>query len=994
MFAEPAPTTQAPPSRVTTASALPYRSCMRTLALGFGAALLGASATALAASVSPEIPLDTPVTTSAFALLSPRPDEPFDLLATPLAAFGGDQFFAVWSDARAPRPRLYGARVQPDGTLLDPLGMALAETDARPLAIASDGKDFLVVLGSDTEAYVPLRGLRVSHEGQVLDPVPFPLTTSSTWDSHAAVTFDGTNYLVVWFREGAGASGAIYRARVSPGGQVLDPGGVRTSDAEDGAANAPAVASRGISSLVVWTNGLGIRGKRITPDGASVDAKALVLSPTSPFGEAQHLHDPAIVWTGAHYLLSWIDGFTDDGSHFTSASVFTSRIGVSGKPLDAEPSFLYEGSNYLKRGHGLSFDGTNSTLAWVAGDFESWHLGGARVDAEGVIASLPLEGVTAPNRVGMAAGGGETLVLVEEGTSPLPFPFPSPMPSPWRVTGLGLGAGGAALGAPFDVARSANPQSAPAVACGGGGCLAVWEDGRNAKDPAQGVDLYGARLDLTGKVLDTVAIPIATATGPQAWPEVVFDGKNFLVAFRNSEVTALNQVDIAFVRVSSAGAVLDPAPLPLSSSTPSEVLSPLASNGAGSVYIGHEDQTSPRVVRVSQDGVKSVLANIPETGLSPAITFGAGNYFATWVSTSAPAKIRGVRIGPNGALLDAAPIDVAQGSKDTLQPKVAFDGTNYFVAWKDGSVRVARVSTTGKALDPTGIILAQPSAGSEIDDPVIAFDGNRIVVTWRERDALTGSEALRGAAVGADGALVDTFDLSAGPDLGPGQSLASLGNGKSLALYARFRPEEPFAALRATARIIDSNVSGKGCSAASDCVTGFCVDGVCCDSACGGGEAGDCQACSVAAGALVDGTCAPLDARPCEDGLSCSEDGLCQAGVCAPGPAALCEPAGECFLAGICDPTAEACAGALVPNGTPCTGGGCNEGICVPFIPEEPFPEDPSGGFFPGGPFGNSSDGCDCRAGGEGSTFGGALAMAGLACLGLRGVRRRARAKR
>jgi MYXO-CTERM domain-containing protein len=52
---------------------------------------------------------------------------------------------------------------------------------------------------------------------------------------------------------------------------------------------------------------------------------------------------------------------------------------------------------------------------------------------------------------------------------------------------------------------------------------------------------------------------------------------------------------------------------------------------------------------------------------------------------------------------------------------------------------------------------------------------------------------------------------------------------------------------------------GSACSINSDCGTGFCVDGVCCDTACGGGSTTDCQACSIAAGATVDGTCA---ARP------------------------------------------------------------------------------------------------------------------------------------
>src|SRR5262249_52033321 len=48
---------------------------------------------------------------------------------------------------------------------------------------------------------------------------------------------------------------------------------------------------------------------------------------------------------------------------------------------------------------------------------------------------------------------------------------------------------------------------------------------------------------------------------------------------------------------------------------------------------------------------------------------------------------------------------------------------------------------------------------------------------------------------------------------------------------------------------------GAPCSVADDCLSGLCIDGVCCDSECGGGDPGDCQACSQAAGAPTDGTC-------------------------------------------------------------------------------------------------------------------------------------------
>ena len=62
----------------------------------------------------------------------------------------------------------------------------------------------------------------------------------------------------------------------------------------------------------------------------------------------------------------------------------------------------------------------------------------------------------------------------------------------------------------------------------------------------------------------------------------------------------------------------------------------------------------------------------------------------------------------------------------------------------------------------------------------------------------------------------------------------------------------------------------------NECDLGLtCVDGVCCTTACGGGT-NDCQACSVAAGAAVDGTCGPrTTGATCSDGLLCTTGDAC-----------------------------------------------------------------------------------------------------------------------
>jgi hypothetical protein len=98
---------------------------------------------------------------------------------------------------------------------------------------------------------------------------------------------------------------------------------------------------------------------------------------------------------------------------------------------------------------------------------------------------------------------------------------------------------------------------------------------------------------------------------------------------------------------------------------------------------------------------------------------------------------------------------------------------------------------------------------------------------------------------------------------------------------------------------------GAPCQTDVACLSGHCVDGVCCDTACGRGDARDCQACSLQAGASADGTCGPATA------------------------ATLCRPGGECDAAEHCDGTALTCpADVFAPDGSLCAGGTCGNGIC------------------------------------------------------------------
>jgi hypothetical protein len=174
------------------------------------------------------------------------------------------------------------------------------------------------------------------------------------------------------------------------------------------------------------------------------------------------------------------------------------------------------------------------------------------------------------------------------------------------------------------------------------------------------------------------------------------------------------------------------------------------------------------------------------------------------------------------------------------------------------------------------------------------------------------------------------------------------------------------------------------CATGQECPGGSCVDGMCCDTDCGGGLSNDCQACSVAAGAEVDGICGPVTVDT------------------------VCRPAGECDAAERCDGVDPLCPPDVAePDGLGCAGGVCIDRVCMPMDetgdPSTTGGESATGGQVTAGSAtgdvptdgsmpasggsdgdsstagaGSASDGCGCRAGvGTGGWL--ALVLAGLA---------------
>ncbi|WP_211365494.1 hypothetical protein [Polyangium fumosum] len=760
---------------------------------------LGSARAALETVVGPEIGFGDPL-----------PGFAAELQWRPAVAFGGGAYFAVWQDHRNGRDRIFGSRVMPDGTLVDPYGRHLA--DGREPSIASDGTTFLLAYEGSTlmptGVASSVRVMRVDPAGVVLDPGGILVADDDT--IQAKVASDGHGFFVVWDKACSSSTCEVRAARVAGGGAVLDPGGFLVASVPKGPhLAAPIVASDGTEYLVVWRDGE-LRARRFSASGAPLDPTHTVLV------AGPDAWDPALLHDGTNYVFGWATG----------TGVRALRISSSGAVIDPSPIEVaidpssYPGSLVAAR------DGVNTLFAWGdSNGVEASFLRIGRLSPAGIPLDPPTGIALGKNvdGIALASSGAEALALWTQRSH-----------SFWEVTsgdivGTRIDPSGAALDEPrIVVSQSANQQSQPAVAFDGTNHVVVWTDDRDFEQGTQWFDIHAARLSPDGTLLDPQSIPVFAGDWMQKQPRAFFDGQNTLVVWEGEESFPPEEPLVGrAARLSPGGEILDAAPIPLPAS------SDAASDGAGLLFVG-ASAGKLHAFRVGQDGVVSPVIDLSAAptewlGHTPAISFDGTNFFVTW---SSAAGIHGGRLTPAGEPLDPGGVLVAPAAPGmpTESPDVVFTGTHHVVSWQEvvaprlANLRAARVTPDGMVVDPPGLVIGENlpfgacagvaySAFGAIEGtcPSLVAVGSRALVAFRAFTDPTDPAAIDLVArtIEADGTVTPKVPLSAEPTWVEGVPAIAAENGnKALVAYARFVPGEPFSANRVFGRFVELDGAG------------------------------------------------------------------------------------------------------------------------------------------------------------------------------------------
>ncbi|MBT3294617.1 MAG: hypothetical protein HN919_17165 [Verrucomicrobia bacterium] len=424
---------------------------------------------------------------------------------SPSVTFGSTDYLVVWEDGRGDDNGIYASRVSTAGVVQDGDGLLVCDADDGQLApcVAWNGSAFLVAWEDTGQLYdTDILAARVLSDGSCPDGDGYCVSYGGNSEWVPSAAWGDTNYLVVWEDDGIGdgSSTDIRATRLGPNGTILDPAGIDVCVATN-AQNRPVVAWNGSTFLVAWEderNALPSNQQYEDLYAARVSDTGTVLDPggigvcTNPGPQ----YTPCVAADDAgNWLLAWRDY----------------RVAVSPYPSD-----IY---------------GSRMSAA------------GTVMDPTGIAICTATESQFDPT---VAFGEGHWFVAWEDdrdGVNP-------------QVYGTRVSTAGTVLDASgIPIGNGPNDQANPSVAWGDDRFLCVWQDARNAEvaEHVDRYDIYGARVS-GGVNLDTVNIPVATNDMWQTDAAVAWTGDEFLCLWEDQRNSPH---DIWGARVDRDGTVLD-----------------------------------------------------------------------------------------------------------------------------------------------------------------------------------------------------------------------------------------------------------------------------------------------------------------------------------------------------------------------------------------------------------------------------------------------------
>jgi hypothetical protein len=654
----------------------------------------------------------------------------------PSVVFNNSHYFAVWADQRCQNStqNIFGTRIRQTGEIIDSAGIAisLVPFDQNTPSVEYSGTQYLVVWGQasrDGNDY-SVYGIRVDTSGTLIDSSEILIaTTTSDYPVHPVISFGGKYYFVTWIDKLNTSIGSIHGVRIDTSGTIIDTSAIEIAPL---ASSPPSVGFDGEKFFVIFSFGSQIQGFRIDTSGSLIDTTEIIVV-SGPGGK----YSPSLTFFKNKYLVVWENSGT-------SQDIYCIRVDTSGIVVDSAAIPLFTG-NYSEVSPRCTFDGSRFFFVWEDRRASSADIYGGRVDTSCTVldtSGIPLEIGLYEQRYPSVAGTGTQF-------------FSAWVENSRFVGGTRIDSSGGLLDSiNLIISTAANPQFNPSVSQDGERYLVVWQDKRNGED----FDIYGARVDSVGVILDQNCITILAEQVNQQKPKVAFDGSKYLVLWQDDRY-----MSIYGTRIDTTGNVLEPSGFRISLSNGIHTDPSLTFDGRnyfavwyqsdGNNLFGTRIDTSgsildPPGIQISFDPATS--ENIQTTASN------GSNYLVIWYDNG----IQGIIVDTTGTVSDTVPFLITQDYYGMNTPSITSNGQEYFIVWEDlrnseYDIYGARVSGSGTLIDTNG--LAIYTEGGEQKYPSCTFNGTDYIVLWEDHAALYTD--IKGARVGISGNVLDTFSV-------------------------------------------------------------------------------------------------------------------------------------------------------------------------------------------------------------------------------------------
>ena len=687
---------------------------------------------------------------------------------TPAVVATAAGYVLAWSDSPLGGPAdVFFRRLRPDGTAIDatPQTATAAASNRITPKLASDGTNALLVWNATAGAGSRAPGVY----GALIPPSGSPATSplvlgAVSIPAEPAVAWDGANYLVGW------ESNPFGTVRVSPTGAVLDAAPRTIEVASPHGSGVPhlVAGSAGVQAFWIWTGDATSFTAHLGPDGRAT-------SPAAPLSVTPHPEFNLLsTWDGANFVVAW----TRRPDRYSASSFFATRVSPAGVVVDRASIAL--GSRERLGGSDVYFLGLLATGTDYVLLGEGWTDTNRPLNALHFTAAGPTTGASVPYAGGatiaayglsFVRGGANNLFFLPTSTGfsalrvapngtvldlyPTPLAWQIGVPpqgafdgTNYFVVANGYGVRISADGDLLDASpRRLGPMPTGVlsnVSYGGGNFLVTWL--------SEAGGIQGVLVRPTGEVVDAAPRSFGTLRG---WYRQVSDGIEHVLVYQPAAG------GLAVQRVSFAGALIDPAPVPIT--TRSAISLSVAANTSGQTLVAAAEydygysavRAIARVIDstsapVSDAGVLDAGADVPapidagfmlpDTGaadVTPTIDAPAARAVA---AVDAPAA-REV------AIADAVtPPDVAIADVVSPPDVAAADAATADVAFADAGRDVPPSATdVGSVTPTTDVPAADVTAATDAGG---ASDGGAVCSArpWSQRGTSHGAWMLAGFA--------------------------------------------------------------------------------------------------------------------------------------------------------------------------------------------------------------------------------------------------------